>query len=329
MVNRRLLLASGIVAIASPLAVLAQGAPRKVYRIGFIVSETAASQRDRINALRAGLRDLGYFEGRNLAIDTRTADGRYERLPQLAKGLVAEKVDVIVAFGIKALEAAHAATTTIPIVIPATSSDLVALGLIASPARPGGNVTGSTTFGPQIMAERLELVREVSPGTKRVAILVNPANAGVESTMKHMEAVAGRLRLDLSTYPVREPNEFEQAFARMVKARVEAIVVQDDTLFGEENANAIARLASRQRMPSVGGIGFANQGGTFGLGRSDDDLYRRGANFVDRILRGEAPSEIPIEQASRFELVINRNALRLVGIKLPPSILLRADRVIE
>jgi putative ABC transport system substrate-binding protein len=137
------------------------------------------------------------------------------------------------------------------------------------------------------------------------------------------------LRLNLATYAIREPGEFHAAFARMAKARVEAIVVQDDTLFGEANAGAIAGPAARQGIVSVGGIGFANTGGAFGLGRSDTDLYRRGANFVDRILRGEKPSDMPIEQATRFELVINRNTVRALGIKVPQSILLRADRMIE
>ena len=236
---------------------------------------------------------------------------------------------MLVAFGIKALAAASGATTTIPIVIPATSSDPVAMGLVSSLARPDGNVTGSTTFGAEIMAKRLELLKEVIPGITRVAVLVNPANSSFGPTFKQMDIAAKSLKLSIQPFEVRGPGEFDRAFAEMAKRSVDAMVVQDDTMFGEANANAIAELAARQRLLAVGSKGFAEAGGTIGYGRTDSELYRRGAYFVDRILKGAKPGELPIEQATRFELVINMKIAKSLGIKIPQSVLLRAERVIE
>lgn len=213
--------------------------------------------------------------------------------------------------------------------IPATSSDPVAMGLVSSLARPGGNVTGSTTFGPEIMAKRLELLKEVKPGTSRVAVLVNPANASFGPANEQLDVAAKALRLSLSRFEVKAPSEFDEAFAAMAKERVDAIVLQDDTLFGDANAKVIAQLAGRQRLTAVGSVGFAEAGGTIGYGRSDSELYRRGAYFVDRILKGTRPADLPIEQATRFELLINMKSVEALGIKVPQSVRLRADRVIE
>jgi putative ABC transport system substrate-binding protein len=329
MINRRRVLTLCFGAIAAPLASLAQQPQGKVPRVGFLISETLSGQASRIEALRAGLRDLGYVEGKNIAIEIRSAEGNYDRLPSLAAELARLKVDVLVAFGIKALAAASTATTTIPIVIPATSSDPVAMGLVSSLARPGGNVTGSTTFGPEIMAKRLELLKEVMPGMTRVAVLVNPANSSFGPTFKQMDIAAKSLNISLNPFEVRAPGEFDRVFAAMAKGRVDAIVIQDDTIFGEANANAIAELAARQRLLAVGSKAFAEAGGTIGYGRTDSELYRRGAYFVDRILKGAKPGDLPIEQATRFELVINMKIAKALGIKIPRSVMLRADRVIE
>ena len=297
-------------------------------RVGFLIAETLSDQAGRIEALLAGLAERGWVEGRNMALDVGAGDGGYDRLPALAAELVALKVDVIVAFGIKALSAAHRATTQLPIVIPATSSDLVALGFVDSFARPGKNVTGSTTFGPEIMAKRLELLKETLPAAMRVAVLVNPANASFGPTFTVMSAAAKSLTLVLQTFKVQQRSEIERVFDALAKARCDGLVIQDDTVFGEANAAEIATLAVRRRLLAVGGRDFADAGGAIGYGRTDAELYRRGAYFVDRILRGARPADLPVEQASRFEMVINRKVTGALGISIPQSVILRADRVI-
>jgi len=328
MVDRRQVLALGIGALAARAA-RAQGAAAAIPRIGFLISETLADQASRIEALRAGLREFGYVDGSTITIVSRSAEGNYDRLPALAAELVALRVDVLVAFGIKALVAASKATTTIPIVIPATSSDPVAMGLVQSFARPGGNVTGATTFGPEVMAKRLQLLKEAMPGATRVAILVNPANASFAPTLQQMNPVAAAARLTLTKFDVASAGDVDRAFAAMAKARIDAVVVQDDTLFGGGNRRAIAARASAQRMPSVGSKALAEAGGTIGYGGTDFELYRRGAYFVDRILQGAKPADLPIEQATRFELVINMKAAKALGLRIPSAMALRADRVIE
>ena len=328
MVDRRQVLALGISALAVRAA-RAQGAAAAIPRIGFLISETLADQASRVEALRAGLREFGYVDGSTITIVSRSAEGNYDRLPALAAELVALRVDVLVAFGIKALVAASKATTTIPIVIPATSSDPVAMGLVQSFARPGGNVTGATTFGPEVMAKRLQLLKEAMPGATRVAILVNPANASFAPTLQQMNPVAAAAKITLTKFDVPSAADLDRAFAAMAKARMDAIVIQDDTLFGGSNAQAIAARASARRMPAVGSKALAEAGGTIGYGGTDFELYRRGAYFVDRILRGAKPADLPIEQATRFELVINMKAAKALGLRIPSAMALRADRVIE
>jgi putative ABC transport system substrate-binding protein len=329
MINRRRALTLCLGALAAPLASSAQQPQGKVPRVGILISETLSDQASRIDALRGGLRDHAYVEGKNIVIEFRSAEGNYDRLPGLAAELTRLKVDVVVAFGIKALAAASGSTTTIPIVIPATSSDPVAMGLINSLARPGGNVTGSTNFGPEIMAKRLELLKEVMPRMTRVAVLVNPANSSFGPTLQQMDIAAKSLQLSVQSFKAGAPGEFDRVFAAMAKGRVDAMVVQDDTMFGGANAIAIAELAARRRLLAAGSKGFAEAGGTIGYGVSDSELYRRGAYFVDRILKGANPGDLPIEQATRFELVINRKIANAIGIKIPESVMLRADQVID
>lgn len=325
---RRRFLCAGLAGAWLGPQALAQPADRP-RRIGFLIPETVADQASRTEALRAGLAERNWVEGRNLQVEVRAADGAYERLPALAAELVAQKVDVIVAFGIKSLTAARRATTTLPIVIPATSSDLVALGFIDSLARPGKNVTGSTTFGPEIMAKRLELLKETLPAARRVAVLVNPANASFGPTFAVMSTAAKSLKLVIEPVEVRDVIGFKSAFAAMARSKVDGLVIQDDTIFGEANADEIAALAAQQRLPAVGGREFADAGGTIGYGRTDAELYRRGAYFIDRILNGARPADLPVEQATRFELVINQRVASAMGITIPQTVLLRADRVIR
>jgi putative ABC transport system substrate-binding protein len=314
---------------AAPWAVWAQPSAAKLARVGFLIPETVTDQNSRIDALRVGLAERGWVQGQNVIIEVRAAEGAYDRLPQLAMELVDLKVDVIVAFGIKALTAARSATTTTPIVIPATSSDLVALGFVNSLARPGKNITGSTTFGPEIMAKRLELLKETMPTTTRVAVLLNPANASFGPTFTVMDAAAKSLKLSIEPFKVHDRSEFDRVFAAMTKARVDGLVIQDDTIFGESNAGKIAALAARARLLAIGTREFADAGGAIGYGRTDSELYRRGAYFVDRILYGARPADLPVEQATRFELVVNLKVSRAIGIRVPQAVMLRADRVIE
>jgi putative tryptophan/tyrosine transport system substrate-binding protein len=312
----------------APLACVVQAVPPKVPRVGLLLSETLSGQASRIEALRAGLREHGYVEPANITLEIRSAEGRYGRLPTLAAELVKLDVAVLVAFGIKALLAARAQTSTLPIVIPSTSSDLVSMGLVRSHARPGSNVTGSTNFGPEVAAKRLELLKEMRPGTSRVALLINPANASLGPTLQRMELTAGALGLALQAFEVRTPSEFDRVFAAMANAGVDAMVVQDDTIFGEAHAAAIAQRARRHKLLALGNRGFAEAGGTAGFGSVETDLYRRGAYFVGRILKGATPDELPIEQATRFELVLNLSSARAIGMVFPQALMLRAERVI-
>jgi putative ABC transport system substrate-binding protein len=329
-VNRRetviALLALGIA--SEPPELFAQSRTT-VPRIGVLLSETPSVEAARIEALRAGLRDHGYVEGGSIALELRSADGAYERLPELAADLARLKVDVLVAFGIKALTAAAGATKTIPIVIPATGSDPVAMGLVASVSRPGGNITGATTFGPQIMAKRLELLKEMVSRIHKVAVLVNPSNPSFGPAFQEMEVTARSLKLSLKRFDVAAPDKFGDVLAAMARQRFDGIVVHGDTMFRGSNAKAIAALAARQGLPAVGGPEFAEAGGVLSYGGASVEQYRRSAYFVDRILRGTTPGDLPLEQATKFELVINLKAAKALDITIPRSILLRADRVIE
>jgi putative ABC transport system substrate-binding protein len=317
------LLALGI----APLVGHAQQARRGVPRVGFLISETPSGQASRIEALRAGLREFGYVDGETIIIDLRTADGDYARLPALAQELVARKVDLIVTFGVKAAVAAQRVSKTIPLVIPATA-DPVASGLVKSLARPDTNITGSTIFGLELNAKRLALLKEVVPRIARPAILVNPVNASVAPSLAAMRPTSDSLHLELRVVEARRPGDIENAFVQLARERADALVVQQDTLFAA-NHPRIAQLAVTGRMPSAGNREYAEAGGLLGYGASDAALYRRGAYFVDRILKGARPGELPFERPTEFELVLNMKTARSLGLEVPRSVLLGADRVIE
>jgi putative tryptophan/tyrosine transport system substrate-binding protein len=301
--------------------------PQKVVRIGILGAETASGQASRLEALLAGLRDLGYVDGRNMVIEFRWAEGNYDRLPALAGELVRLKVDVLVALGTKAAFAAKAATTTIPIVVPA-AADAVASGLVASLARHGENVTGSAFFGPELMAKRLELLSEAVPRLTQVGVLLDPSNRSVESVSRAMEVAAKSLKLGLQRFEVRVPNEFDSAFAAMAKGRVNAVVVQPDTMF-TVNAKTIAALAATNRLPLAGDIELAEAGGLIAYGPNFRELFRRSAYFVDKILKGANPADMPIEQPTKYELAINLKTAKALGITIPQTVLLRTDRIID
>jgi ABC-type uncharacterized transport system substrate-binding protein len=308
---------------------LAAGAQEagKVYRIGFLGPSSASTHANRVEALRAGLRELGYVEGKNILVEYRWAEGKYDRLPDLAAELVHLKVDVLVTFGTPGTLAAKQTTTTIPIVM-AGSGDAVATGLVFSLARPGGNITGSTLFIPELMAKRLELLKEAMPRMGRVAVLINPDNSANVPVLKAMEVTARSLKVELQKFEARGRNEFESAFSAMAKSGVGALVVNDDALFNA-NARAIADLATKKRLPLAGTGEIAEAGGSIGYGVSFPDEFRRAAVYVDKILKGAKPADLPIEQPTKFELVINLKTAKTLGLTIPQSVLLRADQVIE
>ena len=313
-------------AAAWPLAARAQRAG-KVARIGFLGATFAASWARRIEALRSGLRDLGYVQGENILIESCWADEQYDQLPALAAELVRLKVDVLLTYGTPGTLAAKHATTDIPIVI-IFSGEAVAAGLVASLSRPGGNITGSTYFLPQLMAKRLELLKEAMPHITRVAILVKPDNPLFKSTLPVLETAASSLKIELQQFAARSPSEFEVAFSAIAKSRIEAIVFQEDAVF-LGHLRAIADLAARQSLPFAGSSEFAEAGGLIGYGVDFLEMCRRAAVFVDKILRGAKPADVPVEQATKFETLLNMRAAKSLGVTIPTSTLLRADRVIE
>jgi putative ABC transport system substrate-binding protein len=280
-----------------------------------------------MDALRAGLRELGYVEGKNVVIEYRWAEGKYDRLPGLAAELVSLKVDVLVTAGTPGALAAKQTTTTIPIVMAGTG-DAVATGLVSSLARPGGNITGSTDFVPELMAKQLELLKEVMPRSGRVAVLVNPDNPSNVPMFKVMETTARSLKVELQRFEIRGQNELEGAFSAMTKSRADAIVVTTDSLFNA-NARAIADLAAKKQLPAAGTTDFAEAGGSIGYSMNFSAVSRRAAYFIDKILKGTKPSDLPIEQPTKFELVINLKTAKALGLSIPPSLLQRADKVIE
>ena len=324
--RRRFVFALGVTALGTPLISPAQQPPTGA-RIGLLIPETIAVELTRVDALRAGLRDHGYVEGKNITIELRSAAGNYDRLPELAAELVNLKVDVMVAFGTKAVSAATHATTTIPIVDP-VMGDPVAIGLSDSLARPGGNVTGSVQFSVEGGAKRLELLKEAVPHITRIAVLVNPANAGSPLQVQAMRNTANALKLELQAIEVRSAKELGATFEAIEQGRIEAIVVPTDTLF-RANAIEIADRAARQKLPSTGSREFAMAGGLIGYGPDAVELYRHAAYFVDRIIKGAKPNDLPIERATKLELVINLRTAKALGITIPPSLLVRANDVIR
>ena len=307
-------------AAAWPFVARAQEAT-KAYRIGFVVLQGTPQ------ALLAGLRDLGYQEGRNIVIEYRSAEGRYERLPALFAELVGLNVDVIVTLGTPGALAAKQATNTIPIVIAAVG-DAEASGVVASLAKPGGNVTGLTFFSAELAAKRLELLNETMPGLTEVGVLLNPTNPAIAPIVPAMRRTAEPLKLKLHQFGARELDEFEAAFAEMASKRIGALVlIEDPVLFG--NAQTLAQISLRQRLPSSGWPDYAVAGGLLSYGVNFTDMFRRAANFVDRILKGAKPNDLPVERATKFETIVNLKTAKALGIEVSTSLLLRADKVIE
>jgi putative ABC transport system substrate-binding protein len=314
--------------VAAALPAQAQQAV-KAARIGFLSpsSSSDARIRDVLEVFRQGLRELGYVEGRSITIEARWADGKYDRLPGLAAELVRLRVDVIVAVAAPAIRAAKEATRTIPIVM-AVVVDPVATGLVASLARPEGNITGLSTTAPALVAKQLEMLKEVSPKASRVAALTNPANPGNAPQLRAAEVAAQRLGMQLQPVEARNPAELDSAFAAMT-GQSDAVIVLTDVIFNEHRGR-IAELAAKGRLPAVYGLPeHVEAGGLMAYCASRAELFRRAATYVDKILKGAKPADLPIEQPTRFELIVNLRTARALGITIPASILVRADRVIE
>ena len=311
--------------LAAPLAARAQPAG-KVYRIGILESIPAARNAANLDALRKGLRDLGYVEGRNLIIEYRSADGRAERFPELASELVRLKADLIVTRGTPAARAAKNATETIPVVM-ATMGDPRAI--VASFARPGGNITGVTTFSTELTAKRIELLKELVPKLSRVALLHNMGNPAAPPEWDETKAAARSLGLLPELLDVRSQGDLSRAFELAVRQHVDALLIGIDGLT-QMHQQTIVDLVARNRLPAAyPAREFVEAGGLIAYGVNYPDLYFRFASFVDKIFKGAKAGELPVEQPAKFELVINLKTAKAFGITVPQSLLLRADEVIQ
>jgi putative ABC transport system substrate-binding protein len=311
---------------AWPFAAQAQQLP-KVARIGYLGSRAASGMSAYVEAFRAGLRDLGYVEGKNIVIEFRWADGNYDRLPALAAELVHMKLDVLLADTLPSALAAKQATTMIPIVM-ASSTEPVRLGLIASLNRPGGNVTGNTTFNPEVSAKRIELLKEALPGSSQIAVLFNPGNSNTAAVLEKMETSAKGLNVELEPFPARQPDEFAEVVSQMKTRRIDGIVIVDDPML-IANATRICELLMDQRLPSIGFLELVEAGGLMAYGVDYIEMWRHTAVFVDKILKGAKPDELPVEQPTRFKFVINLKTANALGLTLPYMLSGRADEVIE
>jgi putative tryptophan/tyrosine transport system substrate-binding protein len=308
-----------------PLATHAQPAGR-VARIGYLSFLSDSHHSPRSDAFRAGLRDLGYVEGRNLLIEFRFADGNNDLLPALANDLIRLNVDVIVTYA-TGVTAAQRATSTIPIVM-ATYGDAVATGVVASLANPGGNVTGSTFFYLELMAKRLELLKEVAPSMSRAGVLLFRGSESNGPTLEAMRNTANALRMELHPVEVGGLADLEGAFSALASREIAALVVADHAFF-IANPGPVAALAAKHRLPSIGPLELGSNGGLMAYGVVFSDQFRRAAVFVDKILKGAKPGELPVERATKFITVVNVKTAKALGIEMPTSILLRADEIIE
>ena len=302
--------------------------PTKIPRIGFLITSSPSTIAPRIDAFRQGLRELGYVEGKNIVIERRHADGKSDRLPALAVELVNLKVDVIVTSGPTATRPAKEATSSIPIVMT-FDDDPVGSGFVASLARPGGNITGLSTLSPEISGKQLELLKEIVPRLGRVAVIGTSTRQGTAQTLKEMELAAGAFGVKLQYLDIQSPKDIETAFRVASKERADAVLVLQSPVLYSQRAQ-IADLALKSRLPAISSRReFVEDGGLMSYGVSTFDLDRRAAAYVDKILKGAKPAEIPVEQPKKFEFIINLKAAKQIGLTIPPNVLARADKVIR
>jgi putative ABC transport system substrate-binding protein len=322
----RLVLLLLAVAILAALPSAEAQQPGKLHQIGFL--RYTSPQASSFEAFRQGLRALGYAEGQNIAIEQRYAHGVHDRLPDLAAELVRLKVDVIVVDGTATAIVAKAATTTIPIVFT-LAGDPVGSGLVASLARPGGNVTGLSNLAAELSGKQLQLLKEAVPGASQIAILYNPVNPAMAPALDGARAAARALAVQLQVLEVRRPNELGSAFSAMARGRAGALLTLPDAIFATERVRLL-EFAAKSRLPVI----FSQRqdveaGGLMSYGPNFPDQFRRAASYVDKILKGAKPGDLPVEQPTKFELVINLKTAKALGLKIPQSILVRADEVIQ
>jgi putative ABC transport system substrate-binding protein len=316
-----------LAALSVSFSARSQGSPR-VYRIGFLVPRSSANFGGRVAAFRAGMQELGYFEGKNLAIEWRFADGDYTQLPALANQLVQSKIDVLVVDSTPGAKAAHAATSTVPIVMIAVG-DPVASGFVASLSRPGGNITGLSSVVGDVSAKYVELLHAAVPGLKHVAVLLNPDNPNNPKIASQVRTAGATIGVKVLLIAARTPAEIEAGFGTIRNQGAGALIVLGDPFYGQQ-ANQIAGLALTNRVPSLlTNRTLAEAGGLMSYGQDLSDHYRRAATYVDKILRGAKPRDLPVEQSTRIELVINMKTATALGLTIPQPLLMRADVLIK
>ena len=325
--RRKLVVALGALALAAPFPSFAQQ-PAKIPRIGFLSTTPLSDISARIEALRQGLRELGYVEGKNIVIEWRSAEGKIDLLPTLAAELVRLKVDIIVSAGATDTRAAKEATVTIPIVMT-QDPDPIGTGFVTSLARPGGNITGLSTLAPEISGKRLELLKEIIPKLSRVAVLGTSTRSGNAQSLKEVELAAGAYKVQVQYLDVLDVKDIETAFRAATKGRAEAILVLQSAVLNSHRTE-IAELSAKSRFPAiVPQTEYTEAGGLMSYGANTPYLFRRAATYVDKILKGAKPADLPVEQPTRFELVINLKTAKALGLPIPQSVLMRADRMIE
>jgi len=302
--------------------------PAKVPRIGYLSGSGLSGLAARIEAFRQGLRELGYVEGKNIVIEWRSAEGKFDRLPELAAELVRLKVDVIVSPGSQVTRPVKEATSTIPIVM-AQDTDPVGSGFVASLARPGGNITGLATLSPEISGKQLELLKEIVPKFSRVAVIGNSNTPGDAQALRETVLAAGGLEVYLRYLDVLDPKDIETAFRAAAKGRADALLVLGNPILNNQRKQVV-ELTVKNRLPATyTRPEFIEAGGLMYYGTNYNDLFRRAATYVDKILKGVKPADLPVEQPKKFELIINLKAAKQIGLTIPPNVLVRADRVIK
>ena len=301
---------------------------KKVARIGFLASSSSERVKSRLAAFQQGLRELGYVEEKNVIIEYRSAEGKFERLPEIASELVRLKVDLLVVEGAPAAHATKNATSVIPIVI-GNAADPVGTGLVASLARPGGNITGLSDFNLGVVTKRLELLKEVVPSASRIAVLWNPTNPTNPLQLKETQVAAPGLGVTLLSLEAKGADDIERAFSAIRKERPGALIVIGDPMFGTQQKR-ITQLTIKSRLPAIyGAPESVDAGGLMSYGTNFADLFRRAATYADKILKGTKPADLPVEQPKKFEFIINLKAAKQIGLIIPPNVLARADRVIR
>ena len=302
--------------------------PKNTSRIGVLAGGSVASDAVRMEALRQGLRELGHIEGKNLIIEYQYANGKPDRLSELAAKLVDLKVEVIVTAGPSATKAAKQATATIPIVM-AQDSDPVESGLVASLARPGGSVTGLSRVSPQLSGKQLELLKETVPNVSQLAVFENSTQPGNRLSLNEVERAAGKLGMQLQTFNISRPEDIQTAFRAASKGGVNGLLLLSSPALFAQRAHVV-ELAAKNRLPAMYfALEFSEVGGLLSYGPSITDLFRRAGAYVDKILKGASPAELPVEQPTKFEFIINLKAAKQIGLTIPPNVLARADKVIR